>query len=523
MGPRGDAVPERRERRVQALNQALAAKFRQSPVRRATVAALLTGGLLGAAYLCIPHIGPILAWGALLPLLRLWQRERHPGFLAAASTLGMGLAQGVALGYFLPFDPAAVSLVLLVQACTASLPWLALAALCHLTRRRPAGMLWLLPGLWLINEWIFSFVPDIVPTPLGGTLGGHPSSIWFYSLSGAWGGSLLLVFVQVWLVKARRPFGHRLAVVLLLIASLHVMGAVLQWFAPLPQPQAKVALLRTGPHLPTDDILPWLDRAMDLSAHAVRAGADLVVWPEAMIPWDIASDESHPLQRALRSLPQRHGVAFIIGINQAPDPFSLYNSAVLLRPGESIAQAQIQHKRWLLPQRESAYFFGLGKGWVRSGDQSRALRFDDRTGARHAIGPLICYEVLVSAAGVAQVRAGAQALLVLANDAEFDHTPARWQLDAQARVRAIETGRDVLRVASVGALQHINAWGHKVLEQQGDADFVLAAPGWHQGLDLYVRHPHWLPVLMLCVMPLLMGVTCCSSRPIVWNSPSPID
>lgn len=484
-------------------------------------AALATGGLLGAAYLCLPYLGPLLAWGALLPLLLLWRDECRPGLLAAASALGMGLAQGLALGYFLPFDPGAVSAVLAVQAVTASLPWLALAALCRLTRLRPARALWLLPGLWLINEWAFSFVPDIVPTPLGGTLGGLPGSIWFYGVSGAWGGTLLLVYAQVWLVDARQAAGRRLALAVLLMALLNLVGGVMQRLAPPPEPGAGVALLRTGGRLPEDDILPWLDRAMDLSAQAVRVGADLVAWPEAMIPWEIADDDAHPLQQALRSLPERHGVPFVIGLNQAPDPFSLYNSAALLQPGERMAQAQIQHKRWLLPQKESAYFFGLGKGWVRPGAESRALAFADRAGTRHAIGPLICYEVLVSAAAVAQVRAGAQALLVLANDIEFYATPARWQLEAQARVRAVETGRDVLRVASVGALQHVNAWGRKVLEQEGGAGFAHVAPQWRDGLGLYVRHPHWLPLLVLCAMPLLICAVFRPRQSLARQSPLP--
>lgn len=469
-------------------------------LRHPASAGLASGVLLGTAYLCVPYLGPLLAWVALLPLLRLWRDELRLGARVWASALGMGLAQVLALGYFLPFAPAPMSVVLAVQAVAASLPWLALAGLCRLTRLEPARALWLLPGLWLTNEWALSFVPDIVPTPLGGALGGLPEAIWFYGITGVWGGTLLLVSFQVGWITSRSARRRRYALAAGFVLLLHGLGALLPRLAPTQAPGAEIALVRTGALHPGDDIVPWLDRALILSAQAARAGAELIVWPESMIPWNVADNPAHPLHQALIAQPARHDVPFLLGINQALDPFTLHNGAAMLRPGESLAAAQIQHKRWLLPLKESRYLFGLGTGWVRPGETHRALSFIGRNGQPYTLGPLICYEVLVSAAAVDQVRAGTQALVVLANDAEFHQTPARWQLDAQARVRAVETRRDVLRVASVGALQHFDAWGKQIVEQKGEAGFVRVTPRWRDGASFYVRQPHWLPLLALCAV-----------------------
>lgn len=465
------------------------------PPRRAALLqpALLAGLMLGAAYLCVPFLGPLLAGVALLPLLRAWRGDHSPRRLLAASTLAMLVAQGVALGYFFPIEPVATLAVVAVQGAVNTLPWLILAGVGGKNPRR----LWLLPGMWLCNDWAWSHLPQIVPTPLGGALGQIPAAIQIFEWTGVGGGTLGLLLLQVWLAEERFPLKRRLG---LAAAALCLVAGWGSWVLlrgdETAAPTVEVALIRSGGYQPGGDLLPYLDRLAILTARSARSGADLAAWPEGALPWDILADTDDPLSGMLRDLPRRTGLPLLLGHDEVEGK-RLYNTATVLGPNPDDAP-QSYRKRWLLPGKEGRYFYGRAKDFAAPGNASRALRFIGRGGELRAIGPLICYEVLVAAAAVTQVHGGAEALLVLANDQEFWHTPARWQLDAQSRVRAVETRRSLLRVATRGELQHIDRYGRMVMRDAGkEPGFAIVRAALHGELGFYVRHPDWLPWLIL--------------------------
>jgi apolipoprotein N-acyltransferase len=458
--------------------------------------------MLGTALLCVPYLGPLLAWVALLPLLHAWRQAHGSGRLLAASVLAMAVAQSTALGYFAPLNPAAVAVLLLVQSAVASIPWLLLALLRRFAGIDKERLLWLLPGLWLGNDWAWAQVPQIVPTPLGGALGPWLPSIQFYELTGLAGGTLLLLLLQIGLLQTHYPRRRRLLAAAAVVALVNAHGGWQLWHSDQDgeHDTTSVALIRSGAYRPGDDLYPFFDRLMVLSAQAARAGAQLLVWPESTLPPELIADTQEPLNRVLHAIPARHGVPLLFGYDEGAGRF-LYNSAGLLTPEKAGPASDIEQryrKRWLLPAEEGRYFFGLGKQHMLGGDSSQPLSYRAQHGASRAIGPLICYEVLIPAAAVAQVRAGAQALLVLANDQDFWLSPARWQLDAQSRVRAVETRRSLLRAASTGALYQLDAYGRQVQRDDGSAPaFLIAQPALRDDLSLYVRYPDWLPLLAM--------------------------
>ncbi|MFQ5345688.1 MAG: apolipoprotein N-acyltransferase, partial [Mariprofundus sp.] len=67
-----------------------------------------------------------------------------------------------------------------------------------------------------------------------------------------------------------------------------------------------------------------------------------------------------------------------------------------------------------------------------------------------AYGSLICYESLFPEEARARVLHGAEVLVNVTNDAWYGTTPAAWQHFQAARMRAVETGRFVLRAANTG-------------------------------------------------------------------------
>jgi len=65
-------------------------------------------------------------------------------------------------------------------------------------------------------------------------------------------------------------------------------------------------------------------------------------------------------------------------------------------------------------------------------------------------GSLICYESLFPEEARGRVLNGAEVLVNVTNDAWYGTTPAAWQHFQAARMRAVETGRYVLRAANTG-------------------------------------------------------------------------
>ena len=343
-----------------------------SPVGTAWRSVLLAGGLLGGAWLCWPPLAPLCAHVALLPLLRLWRDEASPALLAAASLATMVCAHLLALGYFLFIDPLPALVAIAAQSVLATLPLLVLAMA---VRRAPARRwLWALPALWAANEQFIAQLPTMVPMPLGGALAVWPSGIWFYAWTGVLGGTLLLVTSQIWWVCSPLPAPIKARRALLGLALIHGLGLSLPpaESADLAREPA-LALVRTGAAPTNTDSPAWYDQALHQNSQAIRDGAQLLIWPEAMISWRVWQEEEHPLRRALLAHLRAHAVPLLIGFNATADAFTLYNGAALLHPGQQTDTAPAYFKRWLMPYRENPGLFGLGRSWIRAGKASAAL------------------------------------------------------------------------------------------------------------------------------------------------------
>ena len=72
------------------------------------------------------------------------------------------------------------------------------------------------------------------------------------------------------------------------------------------------------------------------------------------------------------------------------------------------------------------------------------------TGGPFPIGDVICFEVAYDGLVRSSVSAGAQLLVVQTNNATFGHTAETYQQLAMSQLRAVETGRTVLQVATTG-------------------------------------------------------------------------
>lgn len=206
-----------------------------------------------------------------------------------------------------------------------------------------------------------------------------------------------------------------------------------------------------------------------------------VIWPEVAWPVLMARDEPS-LQKIADLLPQgKHLITGSLRIEQHEPKNIVYNSLFVF--DDKAHLKSVYDKIHLVPFGEYLPFqdvfesIGLEqltklKGGFASGSGPRLLR---ATGVP-LLSPLICYEIIFPNNVTAQ-DARPQWLLNVTNDAWFGATIGPHQHLQQARLRAVEEGLPVIRVANTGISAVVNAHGQILssiaLEQAGVIDTPL--------------------------------------------------
>jgi apolipoprotein N-acyltransferase len=111
------------------------------------------------------------------------------------------------------------------------------------------------------------------------------------------------------------------------------------------------------------------------------------------------------------------------------------------------------------------------------------------TGGPYPIGDVICFEVAYDDLVRSSVRAGAQLLVVQTNNATFGHTAETYQQLAMSQLRAVESGRTVLQVATTGLTAVIGPDG-RIRQRTGalfSPDVLVAEVPLHRDLTPATR------------------------------------
>ncbi|MBJ7880559.1 apolipoprotein N-acyltransferase [Gelidibacter salicanalis] len=144
-----------------------------------------------------------------------------------------------------------------------------------------------------------------------------------------------------------------------------------------------------------------------------------------------------------------------------------YNSAMLLNTSDSV---QLYHKSKLvvgvetLPYKDiikpiiGDFMIDLGGTLAMKTTQEEREVFTT-TNPKLAAAPIICYESVYGEFVTGYVRNGATVLTIITNDAWWGETQGHKQHLSYARLRAIETRRDIVRSANTGISALINAKG----------------------------------------------------------------
>jgi apolipoprotein N-acyltransferase len=230
-----------------------------------------------------------------------------------------------------------------------------------------------------------------------------------------------------------------------------------------PGPALRVGLVQPNTPLLFGHPAREMERLHQASAAAVRAGADLVVWPEAgAYPFTLR----RPLTRDLegtRRVQLASRVPTIFGANTLDRAGRQFNSAVFL--DRSGAVAGLFDKVKLIPGAEYVPFVDgeLARARFTHFTQYTAgvapARFEVAAGL-HA-GPLVCYEDLFEsfARRVAGQPGGVELFVHLAIDSWFGASQAPWGHLAMAQFRAVEHRVPLVRAVAAGPTALIDASG----------------------------------------------------------------
>ncbi len=388
---------------------------------------------------------------------------------------------------------------LLAGAATGGARWLQERAGCS-----PAvTLLLVLPATMMLAEWtrawIFTGFPWLssgyahVAAPLAG----------FAPVIGIYGVSMAAAVVAATLVllvtersgSRRRPVG-----LLLLVALLFGTGQFLRahaWTTPAGAP-ITVRLLQGNIAQEMKFDQAQLGATLGLyDALITQAPADLIATPETALPVTRQQLPPDYLQR-IADFATRTGSHVLIGMPVSDSPAQYTNSLLVLEPAgpapagfpvpiAAVAPAYRYDKHHLVPFGE---FIPAGFRWfvdflqMPLGDQTRGNPIQPPFAVRDQwVLPNICYEDLFGEEIAAQMRERAARsqplptmLLNVSNIAWFGNTIALPQHLQISQMRALETGRPMLRATNTGATAVIGPTGQVLAQLAPYTRGVLAAP-----------------------------------------------
>ena len=206
-----------------------------------------------------------------------------------------------------------------------------------------------------------------------------------------------------------------------------------------------------------------VERSMDiyekLTKEAATEGAEVVLWPETAIPTNI--DIHSSIYDRITDLAAECQVTILAGVfTTAEDGKGQYNAVVTARPDGSMDEV-IYAKRNLVPFGEFVPMRDLITTLVPPlteintlgsdlsfGKEAKVISYGDS--GEYGISPLICFDSIYEQNALESVRCGANLLAVPTNDSWFKDSRGVWMHSAQGQLRAIETGRYVMRAANTG-------------------------------------------------------------------------
>lgn len=325
------------------------------------------------------------------------------------------------------------------------------------------------PAIWVINEWFRSWALTGFPWLYLGY--GHlntPLAGWA-PLFGVFGVGFIVVCSASALLSLRtKDLGRRVQLIsVVLVVLLWIGGAILRPVEWTQMGERPIAVGMAQANIPQErkwDPL-YLNETFRIfhNLSAPLWDLDWVIWPEAAIP--LLYHEALADLESLAEQANKTDTVFITGIlYDDRDKQEYYNSILAIGKGSGITfktrlvpfGEYVPFERWL---RGLIEFFNLPTSIIHPGPTyMQGLQAKDVT-----IAPSICYEVVYPDL-VAERAAKADVLLTVSNDAWFGNSIGPLQHFEMAQMRALETGRYMVRSTNNGVSGIIDPKGQIVVK-----------------------------------------------------------
>lgn len=345
---------------------------------------------------------------------------------------------------------------------------------------------------WVALEWLhqtLAFYGLGFPWfMLGYSQWNFPLGLQLASLTGVYGISFALAFTGTSLGYAFSGKAGFKGGVFQVLASGLLCGGVCaygKWTLSRPEPKALLRLQAAVMQPNIDQYKKWspefeeeiLNTLQDMGAQLKGDFVQLAVWPESAVPgaltqktyFDLFAQigaESQAFQ-AVGSNIQEEGKQYVGAYVVSPSAEELqqYRKVKLVPFGEYIPL-----EKWV--KRIASQITVLGElGSFTPGPANQPLM----QVAGVPLGLTVCYESIFPQLWLRQTRAGAKVFANVTNDAWFFDSDAPYQHLAVNAVRAVETGRPVLRSANTGISAVIDRFGRVVQSAPLNTRAILRA------------------------------------------------
>ncbi|SEA27210.1 Apolipoprotein N-acyltransferase [Arachidicoccus rhizosphaerae] len=237
----------------------------------------------------------------------------------------------------------------------------------------------------------------------------------------------------------------------------------------------------------------------EMNRQICGTGTALTIWYESAIPWNYTPDDD--FLKVLDSITTGYNITHLIGMNTDFDRKNriFYNSIYCMEPHHKVIGRY--DKRLALSLIEKPFlgmlipFYNSTGFRVKEGTSDKPLP----TPVGNA-GMLLCNESTIPDLAYRTVSQGANFLVNPGNDGWFSDTYIAKQHQFHARLRAIETRKDLVINNNDGYSGMIQSTGKMPDMNKSSAamiGYVMITPNDYQ--TFIVAHPHWFAYLCLLV------------------------
>lgn len=336
---------------------------------------------------------------------------------------------------------------------------------------------------------------------IGNTFATVPEIVQWYSYTGVLGGSLWILLINMLIFKVvnnviflKESFKVQTPLIYLSAALILIPALLSFWsYSVYEETKNPIEVIVTQPNIDpynekfNSDLRTQIDKFILTANELVTPNTAVVLAPETAISRSFNEDkytESGAMNYLQRIVNDWENTALFTGastfkvfnhknssaskaINGSGMFFESYNTSALIsknKPPEFVHKSELVLGVEKIPFAK--WFPSLEKLSIDNGGTSGTLGVEEEPRVLNTNGftfaPIICYESVYGGMIAEQCRKGAEVIFIITNDGWWENTAGHKQHASIARLRAVETGRYVVRSANTGISCVINQRGDVV-------------------------------------------------------------